>query len=256
MSRLSSLAGDCGESFSVPLYLFHDVEQAYKGRTVLSIGRWAVRQGIVLGLVGPNGSGKSTLLRLMGFVEFPVRGTIAFRGDRVSRRRAQAVRSEVTLLPQDPYLLDRSVADNVAYGLSVRGVRRNRAARVQEALRWVGLDPDLFGARSVRDLSGGEARRTALAARLVLRPRVLLLDEPTAEIDAHSAQLVRRAILRARSDWGATVVVTSHDWTWLRGFCDEVHEMRDGRLIAMGHETVDPGAAGASVVISRSPSAS
>lgn len=212
------------------LYIFQDVEQAYKGRTVLSVARWSVRRGTVLGLVGPNGSGKSTLLRLMGFVEFPVRGTIFFEGRRISRKDAQALRLEVTLLPQDPYLLDRTVADNVAYGLSVRGVRRGRAARVQEALQWVGLDPGVFGGRSVRALSGGEARRTALAARLAVRPQVLLLDEPTAEIDEDSVQRVRSAILHARSNWGATVVVTSHDREWLLTFCDEIQEMRDGRL--------------------------
>lgn len=216
---------------TTPLYGLDGVLQMYDGRTVLSIDRWSVPQGCVLGLVGPNGSGKSTLLRLLAFVEFAAQGTLWFQGRAVCRGEAQRLRRAVTLLPQDPYLLDRSVADNVAYGLSVRGLRRDRKARVQEALRWVGLDPNVFGSRSVRALSGGEARRVALAARLVLEPQVLLLDEPTAEIDAESSWLVRRAVLKARSVWGTTVIITSHDWGWLLGLCDQVHQMHVGRLV-------------------------
>lgn len=214
-----------------PLYALDEVLQVYGGRTVLSIDGWSVPEGCVLGLVGPNGSGKSTLLRLLAFVESPAEGTLWFQGRRVSRREASALRRAVTLLPQDPYLLDRSVADNVAYGLSVRGVHGDRKARVQEALRWVGLDPEVFGPRRVHALSGGEARRVALAARLVLQPRVLLLDEPTAEIDVESAWLVRRAALHARSAWGTTVIITSHDWGWLLGLCDQVHHMHAGHLV-------------------------
>ncbi|MEJ5349760.1 MAG: ABC transporter ATP-binding protein [Desulfosoma sp.] len=218
-------------SSSTPLYELDRVVHIYDDRPVLSIERWSMAPGVVLGLVGPNGSGKSTLLRLLGFVEFPVRGSISFQGQRVSRNNAPHFRQVVTLLPQNPYLLDRTVADNVAYGLSVRGIHRDRTARVAEALRWVGLLPEVFGPRSVRSLSGGEARRVALAARLVLRPHVLLLDEPTAEIDMETAYLLRQAALKARAVWGTTVVMTSHDWGWLLGVCDEIHQMHGGRLL-------------------------
>ncbi|WP_211334749.1 energy-coupling factor ABC transporter ATP-binding protein [Desulfosoma caldarium] len=219
-------------SSGMPLYVLDGILQVYGGRPVLSVDRWSVPQGCVLGLVGPNGSGKSTLLRLLAFVESPAQGTLWFQGCCVSRREARNLRRIVTLLPQDPYLLDRSVADNVAYGLRVRGVHGgDRKARVREALRWVGLDPNLFELRRVQALSGGEARRVALAARLVLQPRVLLLDEPTAEIDVESARLVRRAALKARSAWGTTVIITSHDWGWLLGLCDQVYHMHAGHLV-------------------------
>ncbi len=218
-------------SSSTPLYELDGIVHVYDGQPVLSIERWAMPSGVVLGLVGPNGSGKSTLLRLLAFVEFPARGGMRFQGQRVSRKNASHLRRVVTLLPQNPYLLDRTVADNVAYGLSVRGIHRDRTTRVAEALRWVGLDPEVFGPRSVRTLSGGEARRVALAARLVLRPQVLLLDEPTAEIDMETAWLLRQAALKARSAWGSTIVMTSHDWGWLLGLCDEIHQMHGGRIV-------------------------
>ena len=220
-----------GEAGSIPAYALHDVMHVYGGRPVVKLEQWTIPQGAVIGVVGPNGCGKSTLLRLLAFVEPPTQGTILVRGEAVSWRRAQELRRRVTLLPQDPYLLDRTVGGNVAYGLCARNVRRHREARVQEALRWVGLDPRLFLSRSVRHLSGGEARRVALAARLVLQPEVLLLDEPTAAIDLQSSWRVRQAMLHARAAWGTTVVVTSHDWEWLLSVADEVYEMHCGRLV-------------------------
>ncbi len=217
-------------SASNQLYVLKDVVQTYDGRPVLHLSRWSLRKECILGLMGPNGSGKSTLLRLLGFIERPHRGEILFQGKTVSSKTMHPLRLQVSLLPQPPCLLDRTVAENVAYGLAVRGVRKDRAARVREALLWVGLDPDHFGKRFVRGLSSGEARRTALAARLVLRPQVLLLDEPTAEIDEDSARLVHRAVLHARSAWGATVVVSSHDRKWLEGLCDELYALDQGRI--------------------------
>ena len=101
-------------------------------------------------------------------------------------------------------LKKRTVYKNIAYGLKVRGDRDNLTQSVHDALNMVGLDPDAFAQRQWDELSGGEAQRVALAARLVLKPRVLLLDEPTASVDAASSELIRVASLRARSEWGTT----------------------------------------------------
>jgi tungstate transport system ATP-binding protein len=92
----------------------------------------------------------------------------------------------------------------------------------------LGLDPDTFARRQWDELSGGEAQRVALAARLVLNPRVLLLDEPTASVDARSSELIRSASLRARNDWGTTLVIASHDREWLYDVCDEVLHLFKG----------------------------
>ena len=93
-------------------------------------------------------------------------------------------------------------------------------------------------------LSGGETQRVALAARLVLKPNVLLLDdEPTAGVDGASAQLIRQASLNARREWGTTLIIASHDWHWLYDVCDEILHMYNGRIFGTGRESVvlDPG---------------
>ena len=134
------------------------------------------------------------------------------------------------MLPQEPYLLKRSVGDNISYGLKIRGAE-GRKGKVADALNRVGLDPVKFSGRSWHQLSGGEAQRVALAARLVLRPKVLLLDEPTASLDKESAARIKMASLAARREWGASLVVVSHDLAWLESVCDNILVLADGRLM-------------------------
>jgi tungstate transport system ATP-binding protein len=130
--------------------------------------------------------------------------------------------------------MHRSVFDNVAYGLKIRGDTKDIRNRVGKALGLVGLDPENFRRRKWYELSGGEAQRVALAARLVLEPEVLLLDEPTASVDAESARLIKKASLQAREEWGATLVVATHDWQWLYETCDSVLHLLHGRLFKGG----------------------
>ncbi|MCJ8499407.1 ABC transporter ATP-binding protein [Desulfatitalea alkaliphila] len=221
----------------MPLFELHRILQAYAGRTVLTIDAWQVPEGKIVGLCGPNGSGKSTLLRLLGFVERPVRGTIHYQG-RPAEPYADAVRGRVVLLPQASYMLRRTVYKNVAYGLRIGRVRCDIRQRVGESLGLVGLDPDAFAQRPWFALSGGEARRVALAARLVLRPRVLLLDEPTASVDSASAQMIQAAALHAHRQWGTCLIVTSHDHHWLQDTCDETVHLFQGRILGRGDFTL------------------
>jgi tungstate transport system ATP-binding protein len=211
-----------------PLYELEGVRQVYAGRTVLEIDRLTVDSRTITGVVGPNGSGKSTLMRLLAFVETPFQGKLNFQGQ-PGRQIDLAARRRVTMLQQEPYLLKRSVRANVAYGLKVRG-RRDVRDQVDQALITVGLDPDRFGNRSWRELSGGEAQRVALAARLAIQPQVLLLDEPTASVDRDSSDLIQRAALEARGRWGATLIVISHHLDWLHRVADRILTMSYGRL--------------------------
>ena len=222
---------------NAPLYDFHDIRHVYRGQTVLSIDRLELPRGGIVGVIGPNGSGKSTLLRLAGFVESPTSGEVRFDG-RPAGPFAPEVRNRVALLPQEPFLMKRTVLNNVAYGMQIRKVRANLSERVAKALSYVGLDGREFAHRPAYALSGGEAQRVALAARLILKPDVLLLDEPTSSIDALSAQLIKDAVLKARSEWGTTLVIASHDWQWLYGICDTVFHLLKGRVLGTGRENV------------------
>ncbi len=213
-----------------PAYHIKHLEHHYNSHPVLNIDELSIQPASITGLIGPNGSGKSTFLKLLAFIEAPVTGQIAFRGKPLEPFADIVCRERVTLLTQEPYLLKRSVADNIAYGLKVRGDTDCLKERLEQALQWVGLEAGTFLRRPWYELSGGEAQRVALAARLVLKPRVLLLDEPTANVDADSAWLIKDASLMARKEWGTTLVIASHDWHWLYEICDEVLHFYAGRV--------------------------
>lgn len=213
------------------VYSLTHVTQAAAERTVLVIDGLRVDRGEILGLKGHNGAGKSTLLHILALLERPASGEMLFMGrpadpDDLEQRR------RVTMLTQEPFLLARKVRANVAYGLRKRGVAPGD--RVDEALEMVNLDPAEFGPRHWNELSGGEAQRVALAARLALRPEVLLLDEPTANLDSESTRAVREATVAAREKWGATVVIAAHDHRWLRETSDRVLTLEHGRPVDNG----------------------
>lgn len=222
---------------SSPIYRIDKLVHRYHHQPVLAIDHLEVEPASIMGLVGPNGSGKSTLLKLMAFILRPAEGQILFNG-LPAFPFDESVRFQVTLLTQEPYLMKRTVFNNIAYGLKVRGDHENWTQPVHDALSMVGLDPDTFSSRQWDELSGGEAQRVALAARLVLRPRVLLLDEPTANVDAASSELIRSASLRARSEWGTTLVIASHDREWLHDVCDEVMHLFKGKPAGTGRSNM------------------
>jgi tungstate transport system ATP-binding protein len=219
------------------LYEISGLRHVYRTQPVLHIDRLEIPQGAIVGVIGPNGGGKSTLLKLVGFVEKPSAGKILFKG-KSAEPFAPIVRQQVTLMPQEPFLLKRTVFSNVAYGLSVRKDTDTIKERVHEALAWVGLNGRDFAGRPWYALSGGEAQRVALASRLILKPEALLLDEPTANVDAMSSQLIKDAALKARQDWGTTLIIASHDWQWLHEVADSTLHLFKGRLSGTGRETI------------------
>ncbi|MBI9112302.1 ATP-binding cassette domain-containing protein [Maridesulfovibrio ferrireducens] len=210
------------------LYKLSGVTQCYSGKTVLSLDDFVVSKGAIIGLAGHNGSGKSTLMRILAFLESPVSGEIIFDGKKIEIADIQ-LRRKVTLLTQEPYLLKRTVAGNVAYGLELRGATHIES-KVRESLSLVGLDPDIFMSRQWYELSGGEAQRVALAARLAINPKVLLLDEPTASLDRESTLLIHEAAVKVREKYGTTLVIVSHDYLWLEDVADNIITFSQGKI--------------------------
>ncbi|OIN96983.1 MAG: hypothetical protein AUJ48_00710 [Deltaproteobacteria bacterium CG1_02_45_11] len=220
------------------MYQIDDLEHRYShGHPALTVDTLSIKPASIIGLIGHNGSGKSTLLKLLAFVEKPTRGKILFKG-KAAESFSDSVRFQVTLLPQETYLMKRSVFDNVVYGLKIRGGKNDYQERVYQALASVGLPAGEFARRQWHQLSGGEAQRVAMAARLVLKPEALLLDEPTASVDADSAQLIKDASVRARHEWGTTLVIANQDWQWLYEICDEILHLFKGRVLGTGMENI------------------
>jgi len=224
------------------LYDIRNLKHRYEkeGSPTIDIDFLQINEGSVTGLVGPNGSGKSTLLKILAFLEPFCEGSLAFSG-RNSSAIPVSIRRDVTYLLQDSYLLKRSIYENIAYGLKLRGKTLGIKERVNDSLMRVGLDPDKFTKRLWYQLSGGEMQRVALAMRLALHPKVLLLDEPTANVDEASAQLVKEAAISAWKEWGTSVVVATHDLTWLYEVSTDIISLYRGRIIGHGTENIIQG---------------
>lgn len=214
------------------LYELNNIEQYYDNKKVLSIDKLQLDENQIIGFFGPNGSGKSTLLSLLSFIDKPTQGEISFNG--IDNKKIDLeTKKDIVIVPQDPYLLKRTVYENIAYGLKIRNEHENIKEKVYEALRQVGLDKS-FGKRKWSQLSGGEAQRVALAARLILKPKVLILDEPTSGVDTNSAHLIKEAILQAKQKYNTTIFISSHDHNWLNHICDKKVALFQGELIESG----------------------
>jgi tungstate transport system ATP-binding protein len=213
------------------IYSIRALTHSYGKYQTLDIDELDIAEGGVVGLVGPNGSGKSTLLKILAFLLPPLSGELLWDGERTGGREHE-LRREATLLLQAPYLLRRSVYRNIAYGLKLRGISGEETEkRVCDSLSRVGLAPGDFANRPWFRLSGGEAQRVSLAVRLALRPRALLLDEPTANVDEASAACIKEAVASAWSDWGTTIIVATHDLAWLHEVATGIVGMYAGRAV-------------------------
>jgi len=200
-----------------------DVTMSFDGITVLDHISATVGDGEVVALLGPSGSGKSTLLRIVAGLESPDHGTV-----RISGRDVTAVpthRRDVGLVFQDEQLFPhRDVAGNVGFGLEMAGVPGDeRRGRVDELLELVGLAG--FGGRRVTDLSGGEAKRVALARALAPRPAVLLLDEPLTGLDRDLHDRLAREVAGILRSTGTTAVWVTHDRAEADSVADRVIEL-------------------------------
>lgn len=215
------------------IYKLNNIRHSYDEFT-LKIPEFSINAGTSTGLSGPNGSGKSTLLRILALLETPDQGAVLFNNKHNSN-------TAVTLLQQDPYLLKRSVFDNVSYGLMVKKEKANLKKRAAEALEVVSLDPDKFMNRRWFELSGGEAQRVALASRIILKPAVLLLDEPVANVDIETSRTISEAIKTMQKDFSTTLVITSHDITWLTNVTDKIWKMHNGRITGTGNINIISG---------------
>ena len=208
------------------------IVKQFGGQTVLQQLSLHIPDGKFFTLLGPSGCGKTTLLRcIAGFYE-PDAGRLLFDRDDVTR--VSTHHRDIGMVFQDYALFpDKTAFDNVAYGLRARKVARAEIAkRVGEALEKVGLSA--LADRYPAQMSGGQRQRVALARAMVIRPRVLLMDEPLSNLDAKMRLHMRDVILDLVREAGITTVFVTHDQEEALAMSDQIAIMDRGRIAQLG----------------------
>ena len=232
---------------SGPVYRLEGVGYSYPqapARFSLDLDSLEIPEGEILALVGPNGAGKTTLLMLLAFLLRPGRGRLEFLGRNpwAADDAAVLARRDAVLLTHHPYLFKGTIGANVAFGLKIRKLPEAEVgARVGEALALVELDG--WEGKPVSGLSAGQAQRTAIARALALRPRVLLLDEPTANLDAALGLRMEAVLREAGREWGTSVVFSTHNFSQASRLADAILYLSDGRRVEFSHENCFSGTA-------------
>ncbi len=194
-----------------------------------------IADGEIFALIGPSGSGKSSLLRLINLLDAPSAGRVLVDGVDIhaDRSRELEMRRRMGMVFQKPAVFNTTVYENIAYGLRFRGVPE-RAIRetIRDVLSVIGLEG--YGKRRAKTLSGGEMQRVALARAMVTDPDILLMDEPTANLDPVSTETIERLVHRINREFGTTIVLATHDMVQGQRLAERIAVMMDGTFSQVG----------------------
>lgn len=212
-----------------------ELTKEFSGLIVLDKISFKVRRGDLFVILGPSGSGKTTLLRILGLLESPTSGFVLFDGELVDFKKDNLqLRRKIGFVFQQPILFNMSVFDNVAYPLKIRGFSktdiRERVKEVLELLKISGLKD-----KSALSLSGGEAQRVALAQTLVYEPALLLLDEPTSNLDPRNASIIEEVLLRINKERKTTIIMATHNVFQAEKLANSIAILKMGKIERIGN---------------------
>ncbi len=210
-----------------------DIEKRYGSLTALRDTNLNIVRGKITALLGPSGSGKTTLLRILAGLESPTNGRILYDDNLITAGNRQILRVKATMVFQKSVFFNTTVFKNLAYGLKLRGNSKIEIAkRVDEALDLVGLKG--FEKRRADKLSGGEQQRVSLARALVLNTELLLLDEPTVNLDPKNVSIIEESISRVKQDHKTTVVLATHNMFQAEAMSDRAALILGGTISHVG----------------------
>lgn len=182
-----------------------NLKKLYGEKEILNIDDMAIEKGKITSIIGPNGSGKTTLLTIIGGLDLDYSGTVLYDGKTLNK----VIAKDMTSVFQKPYLLRRTVYENIEYPLKIRGIdKKKRRNEVMDIIDRLKIN-DLKDKRADR-LSGGESQKVAFARAVVFKPKLLLLDEPTSNIDIKSIKVLEEEIIRFNRETKATVLIVTH----------------------------------------------
>jgi ABC-type phosphate transport system ATPase subunit len=204
-----------------------NLRKSLDGKEVLKGVTLDVDKGEIMGVVGPSGSGKSTLLRCLNRLIEMDGGVVLFDGKDIRSLPPVGLRREIVLVHQESAMFEGTVLENVSYGPALLG--DVDSAHIQKCLAEAGLAVE-FGEKDATKLSGGEKKRVALARALALRPKVLLLDEPTAGVDPKKIEQVENTILNFTKNHNLTVLWVTHHVEQAKRVSDRIANLKDGMV--------------------------
>lgn len=194
-----------------------NLKKYYGEKQILDIEETTIQEGKITGITGANGCGKTTLLSIISGLDKEYIGDITYNGIRINRE----IIKNMTIVFQKPYLFKRTVYENIEYPLKIRGISNKKL--VMDIIR--SLDIEDLTSKKAHLLSGGESQKVALARALVFGPKLLLLDEPTSNIDPDAIEVLEREIIRFNQETGGTVVIVTHNMDQSKRVAHRIIEM-------------------------------
>jgi molybdopterin-binding protein len=213
------------------------LEKKYNSGFSLKVEHLVTEENRILVMIGPNGSGKSTLIKLINLLESPERGSIYFNGKLITGAGADKImfRKEMAAVFQEPLLFNTSVYNNILMGLEIRGKKVTDCREIFDYLVDKLKIKNLLR-RNPMSLSGGEQQRVAIARALVLEPKLLLLDEPLANIDQQSREELRNDLFDILKAEGRSTIYVTHDRNEAMIIADDIAVINEGRIEQHGNK--------------------
>lgn len=194
-----------------------NLKKYYKNKLVLDIKELEIESNKITGIVGENGAGKSTLLNIMSGIDKDFSGQVYYNNKKLDNK----IQKEITLVFQENRLLNDTVYKNLYYPLKIRNTKKEDSkVEIEKILKY--LDIESLKNKKALELSGGEQQKVALARALVFKPKVLMLDEVTANIDFESKKRIESIIMNYNKNEKNTIILISHDEKLIESLCDNI----------------------------------
>lgn len=208
---------------------YENIQYSVEQKPLLNIPLFSIPKNACIALSGKNGSGKSTLMRIMAGLLKPESTNINYQNRTLPWGQSlKKIRADVIYLHQNPYLFDSNVRDNIAYGLNAKKLHKHDInEKVDAMLEWAKLTH--LADRNARFLSGGEKQRVAFARAQILTPKILLLDEPTANMDKHARSQTWDMVERLKNK-NLSVVISTHEYDAIAHMCTQLMYLDSGQL--------------------------
>lgn len=209
-----------------------NISKKYKDKEILKNITFDIKEGELVCILGPSGCGKTTLLNIIGGFVSDYSGDV-FLSDKNINNIPPEKREIATVFQSYGLFTHKNVIDNVSYGLKLLKIDKNmREKRARDMLEKVGLAG--YEKKKIKELSGGEQQRVAIARSMVLNPKLLLLDEPLSNLDVHLRDVMRKEIKRIQKQFGVTMIIVTHDQEDAFKLADRVIVINEGHIEQIG----------------------